>query len=122
MKRFSPLLVAVLGVTAVLSWTILGKAQEEAGTPEFDSVENLIERYETDRDELARFYGSRVLSQSHTKRLEKFYDESMTSLKAIEFEELSQDERVDYLLMRHQLEYRKNALATNERKLAEIEN
>lgn len=122
MNRFSPLLVAVLGVTAALSWTILGKAEEKAGTGEFDSVEHLIQRYETDRKELARFYGPRVLSKSHAKRLEKFYDESMATLQAIDFEKLSQTERVDYLLMRHQLEYRKNTLTTNERKLGEIEN
>jgi len=113
--------MAVLGVAGALSWTLIGKSQEKNRTGEFRSVVELIERYETDRTELARFYGSRILSQSHAKRLEKFYDESRASLEAIEFEKLSQEERVDYLLMRHQLEYRKNSLATNQQKLAEID-
>ncbi|MDA7881409.1 DUF885 domain-containing protein [Akkermansiaceae bacterium] len=121
MKRFSSLFLAVLGVAGALSWTILGKAQEKAETERSGSVVELIEGYETDRDELDRFYGHRVLSQSHMERLEKFYDETTGSLKAIDFEKLPQAERVDYLLMRHRLEYRKSSLATNQRKLAEIE-
>jgi hypothetical protein len=121
MKRFSSLFLAVLGVAGALSWAILGKAQEKAGAERSGSVVELIEGYETDRDELDRFYGHRVLSQSHMERLEKFYDETTGSLKAIDFEKLPQAERVDYLLMRHRLEYRKSSLATNQRKLAEIE-
>ncbi len=124
MKRFSPLFAAVLGLAGALSWTILGKAQEgeaEVEVERFDSVAELIERYETDRNELARFYGDRVLSQSHVERLEKFYDESTASLERIAFDDLSQAARVDYLLMRHRLEYRKKSLATDQRKLAEIE-
>ncbi|MDB2673430.1 DUF885 domain-containing protein [Akkermansiaceae bacterium] len=121
MKRFSPLLVAVLGLAGVLSWTILGNAQEAAKAESSGSVAELIERYETDRNELARFYGYRVLSDSHAKRLEKFYDESMASLEEVDFDGLSQTGRVDYLLMRHRLEYEKKSLATNRKKLAEIE-
>lgn len=123
MKRFSPLFVAVLGLTGALSWTILGQAQGEADVEaeRFGSVEALIERYETDHNELARFYGYRVLSKSHAERLEKFYDQSMASLEKISFDDLSQAGRVDYLLMRHRLEYRKNSLSTDQRKLAEIE-
>ena len=121
MKRFSPLIAAVLGLAGVLSWTILGNAQGKAGVERFGLVAGLIERYEADHNELARFYGDRVLSQAHAKRMEKFYDESMVSLEGIEFDDLSQSGRVDYLLMRHRLEYRKKSLATSQRKLAEIE-
>ncbi len=121
MKRFSPLLVAVLGLAGVLSWTILGNAQEAAKAGSSGSVAELIERYETDRNELARFYGYRVVSDSHAKRLEKFHDESMASLEEIDFDGLSQTGRIDYLLMRHRLEYEKKSLATNRKKLAEIE-
>ncbi|YCM46874.1 DUF885 family protein (plasmid) [Verrucomicrobiaceae bacterium 227] len=119
MKRFSPLFVAVLGLAGALSWTILGNAQE-GEAERFGSVEDLIERYETDRNDLARFYGHRVLSQSHAGRLADFYDESTDSLEGIAFDDLSQAGRVDYLLMRHRLEYRKKSLATDQRKLAEI--
>lgn len=121
MKRFSPLVVAVLGLAGALSWTILGSAQEEAGAERLGSVTKLIECFETDRNDLARFYGYRVLSKSHAERLEKFYADSMTSLEKIDFERLSQAGRVDYLLMRHLLEYEKKSLATNRKKLAEIE-
>jgi hypothetical protein len=122
MKRFSPLFVAVLGLAA-LSRTFLGNAQGEAKmkAERFGSVAELIERYETDRNELARFYGHRVLSQSHAERLGKFHDASMASLERIEFDGLSQAGRVDYLLMKHRLEYQKKSLATDQRKLAEIE-
>jgi len=121
MKRLFPLYAAVLGLVGVLSWAVLAEAQGEAEAERFGSVAELIERYETDHNELARFYGYRVLSQSHAERLEKFYDESMASLEKIKFAGLPQAARVDYLLMRHQLEYRKKSLATNWHKLAEIE-
>ena len=44
-----------------------------------------------------------------------------TPLQQIDFEGLPQDGRVDYLLMRHRLEYRRKSLATDWRKLAEID-
>ena len=121
MKRFSPLIIAVLGLTGVFFWTVLGKAKEQGGEPELDSVAELIERYETDRNELARFYGHLVLSQSHAKRLEKFYADSMESLEEVNFDQLSQSGRVDYILLRNRLEYEKKSLETNQKKLAEID-
>jgi uncharacterized protein (DUF885 family) len=121
MKRLSPLFAAILGLAGVLSWTILGSAQEEAVPGSFGSVAEFINRYETDHNELARFYGHRALSQSHAERLEKFNDDSMASLEKIDFEALSQAGQVDYLLMRHRLEYEKKSLATNRKKLTEIE-
>ena len=121
MKRLSPLFAAILGLAGALSWTILGSAQEEADSEGFGSVAEFIKRYETDHNELARFYGRRALSQSHAERLEKFNDDSMASLKKIDFNDLSQAGRVDYLLMRHRLEYEKKSLETHRKKLAEIE-
>ena len=121
MKRFPPLFAAVLGLAGALSWTIFGKAQEGAKAESFGSVAGLIERYETDRNDLARFYGGRVLSQSHAERMGKFYEESTASLERIEFDGLSQAARVDYLLIRHRLEYQQKSLATDQRKLSEIE-
>lgn len=122
MKRFSPLFVAVLGLAGVFFWTILGRAGEQTGAARFDSVAGLIERYETDRSELARFYGNRVLSSSHAKRMARFHGESIEALDKVDFDGLSQEGRVDYLLMKHRLEYERKALATNQRKLAEVEN
>lgn len=121
MKRLSPLFAAILGLAGALSWTILGSAQEEADSEGFGSVAEFIKRYETDHNELARFYGRRALSQSHAERLEKFNDDSMASLKKIDFNDLSQAGRVDYLLMRHRLEYEKKSLETHRKKLSEIE-
>jgi hypothetical protein len=64
-------------LVGVLSWAVLAEAEAE----HFGSVAELPERYETDHNELARFYGDRVFSQSHAERLEKFYEESMASLE-----------------------------------------
>lgn len=119
MKRFSPLSAAVLFLAGALS--VVVRAQGEAEAECFESVAGLIERHETDRNELSRFYGGRVLSESHAERLEKFYDEWAASLEKVDFDGLSQAERIDYLLMRHRLEYRKKSLATDLKKLAEIE-
>lgn len=121
MKRLSTLCAAMLGLTAAFTWTIFGKDKERTNKEHLSSVAAFIQRYETDRSELTRFYGKRVLSQAHEDRLKKFYDKWTESLQKVEFDKLPQAGRVDYILMRHQLEYRRKTLETNRKKLAEIE-
>lgn len=120
MKWISPLAAAVLGLVAALSWGVFGKTGTGSHSLSSDPVLPLIQRYQTDREELARFYGSRVLSSAHHDRLATFYETTRSSLENIDFDTLPQSSRIDYLLLRHLLQYQKASLATDERKQAEI--
>ena len=112
MKNSVSLLAAIAG-GAACCWAVLAPEK-------FESAEDLIVRYRTDRDALAKFYGWNVLSESHRKRMEAFYSEWSEKLAAMDFDELPQARQVDYVLMEHRLDYRKKALATGWRKLTEI--
>lgn len=120
MKWLSPLTAAVLGLLAALSWGLFGQTGTTTPTDPPGSITTLIERYQTDREELARFYGSRVLSSSHHDRLARFHHERLADLEVVDFDSLPQASRIDFLLLRHLLEYQKASLATEQRKLAEI--
>lgn len=115
MHRFHPQGIAVLVLVGIFSWVVFAEDGEH-----FDSIEDLIGRYEVDRNALARFYGWQVLSDVHQERMEKFIDAWRASLEAVDFDQLSQEDRIDYLLMRHRLDYAEKSLATDWRKLAEI--
>ena len=86
----------------------------------FDSAEELVVRYQVDRDELSKFYGWSVLSESHRDRLGSFYEEWSGALQRIDFESLPEAEQIDYVLMEHRLAYNKKALANDWEKLSEI--
>ncbi len=120
MRRFHPQSqwAAVLGLAGILSWAVFAQVADEVEG--FASVEDLIGRYETDRDALARFYGRRVLSESHHARMGQFFEGWQDQLEAMDFENLSRAGQVDFLLMRHRLDYSEKSLATDWRKLAEI--
>ena len=113
-----PLLVAILASVGLWSWAVLA---QDAKQGEFTTVEDLIERFETDRRALERYYGWRVLSEEHFERLGRFYDEWLAALGAIDFDGLNQSGRIDHLLMRHRLDYLKKSLATDWRKFGEID-
>ncbi|MGI9244201.1 MAG: DUF885 family protein [Verrucomicrobiales bacterium] len=110
--------MAVLGLAGILTWAVFGQVAEELET--FDSVEDLIGRYETDQSALARFYGRQVLSEAHRARMGQFIGSWRSALEAMEFESLPPEDQVNFLLMRHRLDYRKKSLATEWRKLGEI--
>jgi hypothetical protein len=63
-----------------------------------------IERYTVDRGSLTRSYPV-ATSQGRRDRFRKFYDESLASLKMLDFDAMSQDGKIDYLLFKNHLEY-----------------
>lgn len=69
----------------------------------------MLERYSTDRSALRRLNGS-DLSPVTTKRLGAFYDEWNLRLSEVDFDTLSQDGKIDYILFRNHLEYERRQL------------
>lgn len=121
MKERFPLLAAGLSLLFVLSWAGFGQPRGPLAFPDPGPVSRVIARYQTDHEELDRFYGARVLSTAHAERLRKFYRDIGTSLQKIDFAPLSQASQIDYLLTKHLVEYREHSLVTRQAKLKEIE-
>jgi hypothetical protein len=65
-------------------------------------LRSLIQRFDADRGNLGRYY-SIPLSEHDRKRREAFYRDWHQTLKDIDFDRLSRDAQVDYLLFRDEL-------------------
>jgi uncharacterized protein (DUF885 family) len=78
-----------------------------------------IERYTVDRGSLQRSYPVAV-SRARRERFKKFYDEWLASLQGLDFDSMSEDGKIDYLLFKNHLEYELRQLDIQERQLSEI--
>jgi uncharacterized protein (DUF885 family) len=79
-----------------------------------------IERYTADRGSLTRSYPV-ATSAARRARFKQFYEEQLASLKPVDFDALSQDGKIDYLLFKNHLEYELRQLDIQERQLSEIQ-
>ena len=79
-----------------------------------------IERYAVDRGSLARSYPVNV-SQGRRDRFKKFYGDWLESLAKLDFDSMSQDGKIDYILFRNHLEYETRQLDIQGKQLAEIQ-
>jgi uncharacterized protein (DUF885 family) len=79
----------------------------------------VVERYASDRSALGRRYGVEY-SPARTKRLEEFTTQWLGRLREMSFDRLSQEGRIDYVLLRNALEYEQYELRRGTRQLAEM--
>ena len=79
-----------------------------------------IERYAIDRGSLQRSYPV-ALSRSRRERFKKFYEEWLSSLQSQNFDSMSQDGKIDYILFKNHLEYELRQLDIQSRQISEIE-
>ncbi len=61
---------------------------------------DIIKSFEADKNALSRMYTIRE-SEEYYKRLSKFYDDSRENLNTINFDDLSRDAKIDYLLLKN---------------------
>ncbi len=80
----------------------------------------LIERFTVDLGSLNRFY-TIPISPTRRERLRKFYTEWLQELEGMNFEALSVDGQVDYLLFKNHLEYLLRQLDIQAKQIAEME-
>lgn len=91
------------------------------GTKErVSEMRSAIERYTVDRGSLMRSYPVYV-SPARRERFKKFYNEWLASLKSLDFDSMSEDGKIDYLLFKNHLEYELRQLDIQGRQLSEIE-
>lgn len=79
----------------------------------------VIERYTVDRGSLARFYSVDTSSARHA-RMKQFYTDWLATLSKIDFDALSQDGRIDYILFKNHLDHALKQLELQTKALAEI--
>ncbi|HEU4435516.1 MAG TPA: hypothetical protein VFR51_19170, partial [Pyrinomonadaceae bacterium] len=79
-----------------------------------------IERYSVDRGTLTRSFPV-GMSPTRRDRFKKFYTEWLTSLQSLDFDSMSQDGKVDYILFKNHLEYELRQLDIQAKQLAEIQ-
>ena len=82
-------------------------------------MRSVIERYIADRGSLARFFSVEA-SPSRRARMKQFYSEWLTSLAKLNFDSMSQDGRIDYVLFKNHLDHELRQLEIQEKALAEI--
>lgn len=78
-----------------------GLNDPDSGTSE---LRGPIERYASDRASLARFYPVEA-SSARQARMKQFYSEWLATLAKVNFDSMSQDGRIDYLLFKNHLEH-----------------
>src|SRR5215469_14035125 len=64
----------------------------------------MMERFAADRGNLQRFYNIAASPERRT-RMRKFYEETRAALEARDFDSMSQDGKVDYVLFRNEVDH-----------------
>jgi len=79
----------------------------------------MIERYTADRVSFSHVYDV-PLSDAGETRLRKFFDESIAELQNVDFDQLDQEGKVDYLLLETHLKYQLRELADEQKHEGEM--
>ncbi len=109
----------LITVLVLLCLAIQVPAQNGARAP-VSEMRSGIERYAVDRGSLARSYPVAV-SRARRERFKKFYTDWLNSLQSLDFDSMSQDGKIDYILFRNHLEYELRQLDIQSRQITEIE-
>ena len=120
---------AILITTATAGSLFISSAQKQkTSSPADSAVEDLapsemrqiIEYYVADRGSLLRSYPV-ATSGARRERFRKFYGDALERIQRLNFDSMSQEGKVDYILFRNHLEHELRQLDIEEKQLAEIE-
>jgi uncharacterized protein (DUF885 family) len=84
-----------------------------------DQMPQVIREFAADHDALERTYEVEI-SPARRERLEKLYADTQTKLAALNFDALSQEDKVDYLLLKNHVNTREHHLALEKRQIDEM--
>jgi uncharacterized protein (DUF885 family) len=94
-----------------------GASTDDPGPSEMRPI---IEYYVVDRSSLQRSYPV-ASSPARRERFQKFYSDALERIKTLNFDSMSQEGKVDYILFRNHLEHELRQLDIEARQVAEIE-
>jgi len=92
----------------------------DTGDPGPSEMRPIIEYYVVDRSSLQRSYPV-ASSSARRERFQKFYADALERIKKLDFDSMSQEGKVDYILFRNHLEHELRQLEIEARQVAEIE-
>ncbi|MGD1090546.1 MAG: DUF885 family protein [Bryobacteraceae bacterium] len=107
------------------AWVLLAAANAPAAdTPDSEifssELRPSLERYAADLHSLNRTYPIR-LSPTRRARFDKFFAEQETALSSFDFDALSPDGRIDYILLKNQLAHERRRLQSDAAEVAALE-
>src|SRR5262245_2803924 len=128
-------LMAVIAMLAGLVFTPTTRASrvsenrtigDSSDSPDLKDLDNsqselrsLIERYVADRGSLTRSYPVEI-SPARQARFKQFYSDWLATLGKLNFDSLSQDGKVDYLLLKTHLIHEQQQLEIQDKTMAEV--
>jgi uncharacterized protein (DUF885 family) len=115
----------LLILTALLTSSFLfrGSAQRKpprVANPGESEMRPILENYVVDRGSLFRSYPV-ASSPARRERLQKFYADALQQIQKLDFDSMSQEGKVDYILFRNHLEHELRQLDIEAKQLAGIE-
>jgi hypothetical protein len=93
---------------------------KEVGGEAHPNMSSLIEIFSADEMSLERAYPLE-LSPAHTARFKRFYQDELATLAGIDFGALSQEDKVDYLLLKSQITSDLHQAAIEQHRLKEMQ-
>src|ERR1700691_6068616 len=91
-----------------------------AETPVVPRMPQFIEQYTADSKSLRETY-TVLISPVRMARFEKFYNDEVAALAAMDFDSLSQEDKVDYLLLKNRLNADLHQLAIERQQTADMQ-
>lgn len=117
MSRYIWVLLCACAMTA--SAREATPARSSAGANDQARMPAMIEQFTADGRSLGRTY-SVAISPARTARFEKFYADTLAQLDAINFDTLSHEDQVDYLLLKNLVISRQHQLAIRKKQIEEM--
>lgn len=114
LRLFSVMTVAC----SVLCQADAATAAANPPAPTVAAMPSVIEQFTADRMSLSRAYPL-AISATHEARFEKFYRDELASLAALDFNSLSQEDKVDYLLLKNRITASLHQMAIEKRQAGE---
>ncbi|PWT88494.1 MAG: DUF885 domain-containing protein, partial [Proteobacteria bacterium] len=118
--------IAERAIVFALAWLLTCAPMRAAASGSADGLDSsgselrpLIERYTEDRNTLSRVYDG-PLSPVRRARYQQLYEEWLRKLEKSDFDSLSQDGKIDYLLLQNHLHYQLRQLGIREKQEAEM--
>jgi hypothetical protein len=110
---------ALLGLVTVTGFVFVASAETPVAARE-PRMPQFIEQYTADSNSLRETY-TVLISPLRMARFEKFYNDELAVLAAMDFDSLSQEDKVDYLLLKNRLSADLHQLAIQRQQTAEMQ-
>jgi uncharacterized protein (DUF885 family) len=111
--------VMLLAITAQQAGPAMAAAPAATAVDVSPVMRPVIEQYTADSMALQRTYALNI-SASHMARFSKFYADELTSLQSVDFDHLSHEDQVDYVLFHHLLVSQQHQLAIQQKQIDEM--